>query len=109
MKDTTAAIMAKYLEQENAVVPLVISEAGENAGGGFTGVETFMEDFAWYDRQLGHDSYVIGCAAWTLGDFNGANFEAALPALGDYISGEYVIPSYPPRAYLPLIVNGYTQ
>ncbi len=41
----------KYLEQEDAVIPLVISEAGENAGGGFTGVETFLEDFAWYDEQ----------------------------------------------------------
>ena len=70
------------------------------------GLETFMQDFAWYDQQLSRDDYVIGCAAWTLGDWNGANFQAALPALGDYISGEYVIRHYPPRAYLPLIANG---
>jgi len=97
----------KYLEQEDAVIPLVISEAGENAGGGFTGVETFLNDFAWYDEQLSRDSYVIGCAAWTLGDFDGANFMAALPALADYVIGRPI--RFGPRAYLPLIANGYTQ
>jgi hypothetical protein len=95
----------QYLQEQDAVIPLVITEAGENAGGGFTGVETFMQDFAWYDQQLSRDDYVIGCAAWTLGDWNGANFQAALPALGDYVSGEYVIRHYPPRAYLPLITH----
>jgi hypothetical protein len=94
----------KFLEQEDAVIPLVISEAGENAGGGFTGVETFLTDFAWYDEQLTRDSYVIGCAAWTLGDFNGANFMAALPAMTDYVIGRPI--HYGPQAYLPLITNG---
>jgi hypothetical protein len=96
----------QYLQQQDAVIPLVISEAGENAGGGFSGVEIFMQDFAWYDQQLSRDEYVIGCAAWTLGDWSGANFQTALPALGDYISGQYVIHHYPPRAYLPLILHG---
>jgi hypothetical protein len=95
----------QYLEQEDAVIPLVISEAGENAGGGFTGVETFMQDFAWYDQQLSRNDYVIGCAAWTLGDWSGANIQPALPALADYVSGKYVIHHYPPRAYLPLILR----
>lgn len=95
----------EYLQQQDAVIPLVISEAGENAGGGFSGIETFMPDFAWYDQQLSQDAYVIGCAAWTLGDWGGANIQAALPALGEYISGEYVIRRYPPRAYLPVITH----
>jgi hypothetical protein len=99
----------KYLKQQDAVIPLAITEAGENAGGGFAGIDTFMQDFAWYDQQLSRNDYVIGCAAWTLGDWSGANIQAALPALGDYISGEYVIHHYPPRAYLPIIANGYTQ
>ena len=93
----------QYLEQEDAVIPLVISEAGENAGGGFTGVETFLKDFAWYDEQLSRDSYVIGCAAWTLGDFSGANFMAALPSLADYVIGRPI--RFGPRAYLPIIAN----
>jgi hypothetical protein len=99
----------QFLAQQDAVIPLVISEAGEKAGGGFAGIETFMKDFAWYDQQLSRDDFVIGCAAWTLGDWNGANFQTALPALGDYITGEYVIRHYPPRAHLPLIANGYPQ
>jgi hypothetical protein len=93
----------QYLEQEDAVIPLVISEAGENAGGGFTGVETFLKDFAWYDKQLSRDSYVIGCAAWTLGDFSGANFMAALPALTDYVIGRPI--RFGPQAYLPIVAN----
>jgi hypothetical protein len=99
------------LQADDADIPLVISEAGENAGGGFTGVDVFMDDFAWYDRQLNKDDYVIGCAAWTLGDWSGANIQAALPALSGYISGEgYVMGSsnrYQLR--LPLIVNGPGQ
>jgi hypothetical protein len=89
----------RYLEQQDAVIPLVISEVGENGGGGFTGVETFVDDFAWYDRQLSQDSYVLGCAAWTLGDWSGSSFAAALPALADYITGQ---PGWT-KTYLPLI------
>ncbi len=94
-----------YLGQEDTVIPLVISEAGENAGGGFTGVEVFMDDFAWYDDQLSRDDYVIGCAAWTLGDFSGANFEAALPALAEYIAGRAI----PARVYLPLVMQSASE
>ena len=109
LKDAPSSMVTRYrqvyqyLEQVDAVIPLVISEAGENAGGGFTGIETFMDDFAWYDAQLSRDSYVIGCAAWTLGDWSGANFEAALSALADYITGQ----PDPLRlkSYLPLIGN----
>jgi hypothetical protein len=115
LKDAPKNLVTRYrqlykvLRSQSADIPLVISEAGENAGGGFTGVDTFMQDFAWYDQQLSRNEYVIGCAAWTLGEWNDANFQAALPALRDYISGAYVIRHYPPRAYLPLIVNEYPQ
>ena len=98
---TRYRLLYEYLKQEDAVIPLVISEAGENAGGGFTGIEVFMDDFAWYDAQLSRDSYVIGCAAWTLGNWNGANFEAALPALADYITGRP--DPFRSKSYLPLI------
>jgi hypothetical protein len=91
----------KYLKEVDAVIPLVISEAGENGGGGFTGTPTFIDDFAWYDAQLSRDSYVIGCAAWTLGDWSGANFQAALPALADYITGQPDPLSS--KIYLPVI------
>jgi hypothetical protein len=83
------------------VIPLASTEAGENAGGGFSGVETFMQDFAWYDQQLSRDDYVIGCAAWTLGDWSGANLQEALPALADYIAGRPLNS----RTYLPSLAN----
>ncbi len=90
----------QYLEQQDAVIPLVISETGENGGGGFTGIETFVDDFAWYDRQLAKDDYVVGCAAWTLGNWSGSSFAAALPALADYITGQ---PDRWTATYLPLV------
>jgi hypothetical protein len=43
---------------------------------------------------------VIGCAAWTLGDWSGSSFAAALPALADYITGQ---PGTWTKTYLPLI------
>jgi hypothetical protein len=95
----------RYLQQEDAVVPLVISEAGENGGGGFTGVETFLDDFSWYDAELSRDSYVIGCAAWTLGDWSGANFQEALPALTEYLAGRPIAA----RTYLPLMAHDQVE
>lgn len=104
LKNAPRSLVLRYrrlyraLQEAEAVIPLVISEAGENGGGGFTGVETFLDDFAWYDAQMSRDDYVIGCAMWTLGDWSGADFQAALPALADYITGRPL----PPRVFLPL-------
>ncbi|NLE60898.1 MAG: hypothetical protein GX616_21345, partial [Planctomycetes bacterium] len=42
-------------------------------------------DFGWYDSEMRKDYYVIGCTAWTLGNWSGANFQAALPSLANYI------------------------
>ncbi len=74
-----------YLRQHNADCRLALTEVGENGGGGFVGVTPFVNDFGWYDTQLRQDDYVVGCAAWTLGNWSGANFQNALPALADYI------------------------
>jgi hypothetical protein len=74
-----------YLEQQNADCPLALTEVGENGGGGFVGITPFVNDFGWYDTQMRQDPYVIGCAAWTLGNWSGANFQDALPALTQYI------------------------
>lgn len=74
-----------YLQQHNADCKLAITEVGQNGGGGFVGDSLFVSDFAWYDSQLRQDDYVVGCAAWTLGNWSGANFQTALPSLADYI------------------------
>lgn len=91
LKDAPTSLVTRYrrlyayLATQNAVIPLAITEAGENGGGGFTGPEVFVDDFGWYDTQMRQDPYVIGCAAWTLGNWSGANFQNALPALAQYI------------------------
>lgn len=74
-----------YLKQHNADCPLALTEVGQGGGGGFVGTPLFVADFAWYDTQLRKDPYVLGCAAWTLGNWSGANFQDALPALTNYI------------------------
>ena len=74
-----------YLAQEDAVVPLVLSEVGQGGGYNFVGTTLFVQDFGWYDTKMREDPYVVGCAAWTLGNWSNANFQDALPALTNYI------------------------
>lgn len=75
-----------YLRDHGGDIPLVISECGQEGGYRFVGTDLFIQDYTWYDQQLQQDSYVIGCAAWTLGNWgDGVNFEAALPALANYL------------------------
>src|SRR3990167_11283644 len=64
---------------------LIISEAGQAGGYEFIGVQPFIEDYAWYSARLAEDHYVVGVAAWTLGNWGSANFQDALPALADYL------------------------
>jgi len=77
--------LATYLLERDAMIPLIISEAGQNAGYQFIGTQSFIDDFAWYDSELMRDAYVVGAAAWTLGKWEEANFQEALPALAEYI------------------------
>lgn len=74
-----------YLATQGAVVPLALTEVGQGGGYNFVGTTDFVNDFGWYDDRMREDWYVIGCAAWTLGNWDNANFEAALPALANYI------------------------
>lgn len=74
-----------YLRQHDADCPMILTEVGENGGGGFIGDIPFVTDFGWYDDQCRQDDYVFGIAAWTLGNWGGANWYTALPELGDYI------------------------
>jgi len=95
-----------FLLPEDARPKLIVSEAGQAGGCCFIGTEAFIEDYAWYDAQLQQDDYVVGVAAWTLGNWGSANFQDALPALADYlISFEPAVPlSF--LTYLPLILRG---
>ena len=100
-----------YLRQQSAVIPLVISECGQNGGGGLVSRTDFFDDYTWYDDQLMRDNYVLGCAAWTLGNWSGANFQGYLlplpppqnylPNLTDYVINKFY------RSYLPLITSSF--
>ena len=74
-----------YLREHDADCPMVLTEVGQNGGGGFIGDEAFVADMGWYDDQCRQDDYVFGIAAWTLGNWGGANWYTALPEMGDYI------------------------
>ena len=71
------------------VIPVAITEAAPNGGHNWGGEDFFLSEVTWYDTELMRDPYVIGAALFTLGDgggqWTGANFEAALPALGTWI------------------------
>jgi len=85
------SILALRYRQLYAALPtdarprLIVSEAGQAGGYEFIGVQPFIEDYAWYSARLAEDDYVVGVAAWTLGNWGNANFQDALPALADYL------------------------
>ena len=104
------SILALRYRQLYAALPadarprLIVSEAGQAGGCCFIGTQPFIEDYAWYSARLAEDHYVVGVAAWTLGNWGSANFQDALPALSDYlISVEMPIPDLRPVIYLPLV------
>ncbi len=72
--------------------PLVITECGQNGGAKYPDLSVFMKDVEWYDSELRRDPYVIGATLFTLGRWAGANFQAALPALSDYLTSDLPAP-----------------
>ncbi len=85
--------------------PLIISECGQNGGSTFPGTQVFIDDIEWYDANLRQDPYVIGATMFTLGNWAGANFQAALPALADYIASTLPAPK-PQQPLTPPYVFG---
>lgn len=75
----------KYLTSVNADLDILITECGQNGGGGFIGDAAFVQDAAWYDAKTMLHSKVKGVTLWTLGRWSGANFQTALPELAEYI------------------------
>jgi hypothetical protein len=62
------------------------------------GLQVFSEDFSWYDSELMKDKYILGATCYTLGNWHNANFQEALPWLGDYIvSHPTPAPTPPPQ------------
>ena len=95
------ALYQTILIPNQADPKLIISECGQDGGAVFAGTETFIEDFAWYDSEVMKDEHVVGVCAWTLGNWAGANFQEALPALADYIISHPTLMS--PLAVEPVV------
>lgn len=74
-----------YLKSVNAEIPIVISECGENGGGGFVGTTQFVRDVELCDVRYVKRPWLLGVSMWTLGRWSNANFQDALPALAQYI------------------------
>jgi hypothetical protein len=89
----------RYLQSQNAEIPIAITECGENGGGGFVGAGRLIEDLSFCDQRWMADPYLIGAAFWTLGNWEGANIQSALPALADYIIAHPTPIITPPTAH----------
>jgi hypothetical protein len=99
-----------YLQPNNLVVPLIVTEAGIDGGvlagneaglGGwrdFYGGEPaevgaeYVQQLSWYDDELRRDPYVLGFAIFNAGDLSGKweSFEvtALLPQLAEVVAGK---------------------
>lgn len=76
---------AEYLREIGVNTPMVITEAGQNGGYDFPGVEPFINDVANYDVLCRAHENIWGFCLWTYGEFENANIAPASQALADYI------------------------
>lgn len=104
----------EFLEPQNLVIPLVITEAGIDGiigdrpgpqgygwadfqnywveqGWGSNGVEAFINQLAWYDAGVRQDGYVIGFTVFTagpIGHWRNYDINPILPDLTAYVVGQ---------------------
>jgi murein DD-endopeptidase MepM/ murein hydrolase activator NlpD len=83
-------VEAAYLQTLGVSGGMVITEAGQNAGFTFPGVDAFMEDAARYDVLMQPYPVIIGCCLWTYGDYLMANMQAASEKLAEYLEANPV-------------------
>lgn len=88
--------LADYLIERGAMLPIVISEWGFETHPGDT---QLMAAVNAYDPTYMIDSWVEGCATWTLGGggWGASNYENALPRLAQYIAAVPPVIVVPPE------------
>jgi murein DD-endopeptidase MepM/ murein hydrolase activator NlpD len=90
---------AEYLRSQGILTPIVITEAGQNGGYRFPGVEPFIADVMRYDALCRQHANIWGFCAWTYGSYQSfpANIQDASGALAAYLidEGGAVRPAYP--------------
>jgi murein DD-endopeptidase MepM/ murein hydrolase activator NlpD len=93
-------IEADYLRGIGLTGGIIATEAGLNGGYGYVG------DVAWtawaqsLDLVLRDYALVIGAALWTLGEWNGANWQSSVPAMTAYLAANPT-PKWGPPEPLP--------
>jgi hypothetical protein len=90
---------AEYLRSQGIFTPMVITEAGPNAGYKFPGAGEFMKDVKRFDALCQQHDNIWGFCCWTYGDWrDGApNIEPASARLAAYLKqqGGVSRPLYP--------------
>lgn len=93
---------ATFLRQNGILTPMIITEAGQNAGFKFPGKSPFIVDMARYDQLCQKHSNIWGFCAWTYGNYLDfpANIQPASQQMARYLSenGGAVRPNYPEPA-----------
>ncbi len=81
-------IEAEYLRSLGLTGGIVITEAGQNGGYGFIGIEAFNADVQAYNALMMQHGNIIGACLWTLGDWGqpNANWQDSLPSLTNWIA-----------------------
>jgi hypothetical protein len=99
---------ATFLRQAGIYTPMVITEAGQNAGFEFPGVDLFMEDMARYDQLCQQHENIWGFCCWTYGHYDNPsgkspNIQDASERLAEYLRGQggAVRPEYPHPVFRP--------
>lgn len=76
---------AAYLRAQGLHGGLIITECGLDGGYGYRGDEAWMEWARALDGRLQEHANVAGAALWTLGDWQGANWQTAIPEMAAYL------------------------
>lgn len=93
--------VSAFLKPRNAMPVTVINECGLGVGG-FSNVNTWLADLAWYDGQLMADAIILGAAVYQLG--GDENIVNGLQKLTDYVAA-HPTPGITPEPDLRAVIR----
>lgn len=92
---------AEYLRSIGLTGGIVITECGLQGGFGYVGDEAWLSWAKELDTELRQHPLIIGACLWTLGDWHGANWQTALPAVTQHIAANPTPKWTPPTPQEP--------
>lgn len=72
---------AIYLASLGYQGKIALTECGLDAGYGYAGDDRFVAQVVAYDTHLRQHSVILGMCLWTLGNWEGANWQSAIPEI----------------------------